>query len=104
MVRNKSSRFFISAGTLRPSLPAFSADLPKARPKIVGLSSARLERLGAVMQTVRRRGPGLGGAVTLIARNGRVAYLHPFGKLDPTEGARQCRPTAFSASPPKPRR
>jgi CubicO group peptidase (beta-lactamase class C family) len=55
--------------------------LPKARPSDVGLSAERLERLTRVMQEYIDGGK-IAGMVTLIARNGRVAYLHPFGKLD----------------------
>jgi len=58
-----------------------AASLPKARPSEVGLSAERLDRLTQVMQGYIDRGK-IVGMVTLIARNGRVAYLHPFGKLD----------------------
>ena len=68
------------------ALPSFAEKLPTARPEMVGLSSSRLERLTEVMQTYVDQGK-LGGAVTLVARNGKVAYLQAFGKLDPTTGA-----------------
>ena len=55
--------------------------LPKARPSDVGLSAERLDRLTQVMQGYIDQGKII-GMVTLVARNGRVAYLHPFGKLD----------------------
>jgi CubicO group peptidase (beta-lactamase class C family) len=55
--------------------------LPKARPSEVGLSAERLDRLTQVMQGYIDRGK-IAGMVTLIARDGRVAYLRPFGKLD----------------------
>jgi len=58
-----------------------AASLPKARPDEVGLSADRLARLTQVMQGYIERGK-IAGMVTLVARNGRVAYLHPFGKLD----------------------
>jgi len=58
-----------------------AASLPKARPSEVGLSAERLERLTQVMQGYIDRGK-IAGMVTLVARNGRVAYLRPFGKLD----------------------
>ena len=58
-----------------------AASLPKARPSEVGLSAERLDRLTQVMQGYIEGGK-IAGMVTLIARNGRVAYLHPFGKLD----------------------
>jgi len=58
-----------------------AAFLPKARPDEVGLSAERLARLTEVMQGYIKEGK-IAGMVTLIARNGRVAYLEPFGKLD----------------------
>jgi CubicO group peptidase (beta-lactamase class C family) len=61
---------FLSAGSL-----------PKARPDEVGLSAERLARLTQVMQGYIQEGK-IAGMVALVARNGRVAYLHPFGKLD----------------------
>ena len=67
-------------------LPALGADLPKARPETVGLSTARLGRIGEVMQRYVDEGK-LGGAVALVARNGKVAYLQAFGKVDPASGA-----------------
>ena len=60
--------------------------LPKARPSEVGLSAERLDRLTRVMQGYVDRGE-IAGMVTLIARNGRVAYLQPFGKLDDSGAA-----------------
>ena len=56
--------------------------LPRAsRPEEVGLSSVRLQRLTAAfdhyVETNR-----LPGAVVLVARRGKVAYLHAFGARD----------------------
>jgi CubicO group peptidase (beta-lactamase class C family) len=64
------------------ALPALAGPLPIARPEMVGLSSARLARIGEVMQRYVDEGR-LGGAVTLVARGGKVAHLQAFGKLDP---------------------
>src|SRR4030042_4569694 len=68
------------------ALPSFADKLPTARPETVGLSTERLGRIGEVMQRYVDQGK-LGGAVTLVARNGKVAYLQAFGKNDPTTGA-----------------
>jgi len=68
------------------ALSAFAADLPRVRPEVVGLSTARLGRIAEVMQRYVDEGR-LGGAVTLVAREGKVAYLQAFGKIDPATGA-----------------
>ncbi|MCX6569978.1 MAG: serine hydrolase [Candidatus Aminicenantes bacterium] len=83
---NKSFRFCILAVIIGFALPAFAEKLPTARPELVGLSTERLGRIGELMQKYVDEGR-LGGAVTLVARNGKVAYLQSFGKLDPTTGA-----------------
>jgi len=85
MYRTKAFRIFILAAICALSLPAFAADLPKARPEIVGLSTQRLGRIGEVMQKYVDEGR-LGGAVTLVARGGKVAYFQAFGTLDPATG------------------
>ncbi len=86
MSRNKSFRFFILAIIATVSLPALAGDLPRVRPEVVGLSTERLGRIAEVMQKYVDEGR-LGGAVTLVARNGKIAHLQAFGKLDPTTGA-----------------
>jgi len=86
MNHHKSLRIFILAAILALSLPAIGADLPKVRPEVVGLSTQRLGRIGEVMQRYIDEGR-LGGAVTLVARAGKVAHLQAFGTLDPTTGA-----------------
>ncbi len=59
--------------------------LPPAAPEEIGLSSARLARLGAVLQGEVERGR-VPGAVALIARRGRIAYFEHFGQRDPAAG------------------
>ena len=86
MNRNKSFRFFILAVLCGTALSAFAADLPRVRPEVVGLSTQRLGRIGEVMQKYVDEGR-LGGAVTLVARGGKVAYFQAFGTLDPATGA-----------------
>jgi CubicO group peptidase (beta-lactamase class C family) len=64
---------------------AFSAlaqGLPKAtHPEDIGFSSERLKRLTSAFQTDVDKGT-IPGAVVLIARNGKVAYLEAFGFQD----------------------
>jgi CubicO group peptidase (beta-lactamase class C family) len=67
-------------------LPVFADKLPTTRPEMVGLSTERLGRIGEVMQRYVDEGK-LGGAVALVARNGKVAFFQAYGKLDPTTGA-----------------
>lgn len=86
MNRNKANRFWMIAFVAAFALPLLAADLPRVRPEVVGLSGPRLDRLGAVMQTYVDEGR-LGGAVALVARNGKVAYLQAFGRLGPAAGA-----------------
>lgn len=56
-------------------------DIRTVPPESVGLSSPRLERVDALMrQHVGEK--KIGGAVVLIARHGKVAYLEAFGQAD----------------------
>ena len=83
--------------TTRRALPAFTVAwllvalaapsllaqaLPRAtRPEEVGLSSERLQRLTDAFQGYVKDGK-LSGAVVLVARRGKVAYLGAFGQRD----------------------
>jgi CubicO group peptidase (beta-lactamase class C family) len=60
--------------------------LPLAVPEEIGLSSARLARLGAVMRGEIERGR-VPGAVALIARRGRLGFFDSFGQRDAASGA-----------------
>lgn len=77
------SRLFISWLVLVPVVcgPAFAQDFARALPEEVGLSSERLQRLSDVLQEYVDDGR-LAGAVALVARYDRVAYLEPFGYRD----------------------
>ncbi|MEA2063864.1 MAG: serine hydrolase domain-containing protein [Gemmatimonadota bacterium] len=61
--------------------PVSGQGLPLAEPEEVGLSSARLNRITAVMQDYVDR-QKLAGIVTLVARRGRVALFERFGVMD----------------------
>jgi len=71
-----------------------STHLPQANPADIGLSSAGLARLGAVMHDEIQRGR-VPGAVALIARRGQVGYFESFGQLDPATGAPMARDSIF---------
>ncbi|MBX9629268.1 MAG: beta-lactamase family protein [Burkholderiales bacterium] len=65
--------------------PALAAPLPKATPEEVGLSSARLEKITAtVKQWVDKK--EIPGAVTLIARKGKLVYANTQGMRDAAKG------------------
>src|SRR5262245_12550643 len=67
--------------TLAGIATAAAQELPTAKPESVGLSSDRLERITAkVQQTVDEK--RIAGAVTLVARHGRVVYFKSQGSLD----------------------
>lgn len=83
---SKSLRSWILAVACAGALQLAAADLPKARPETVGLSTERLARIGEVVRRYVDEGK-LGGAVTLVARAGKVAHFEAFGKLDPATGA-----------------
>lgn len=63
------------------SAAAWAQALPSASPESVGMSSQRLARLTAVMETYARE-KQIAGTVTLVARAGRVVYFEAAGKLD----------------------
>lgn len=59
--------------------------LPTASPESVGLSAERLQRIEtAVAQSIKDQ--QIAGAVTLVVRHGKVAYLKPQGMLDREAG------------------
>jgi CubicO group peptidase (beta-lactamase class C family) len=68
--------------------------LPTAKPEQVGLSSARLERVGQVLEAQIARGR-FPGAVALIARKNKIAYFEAFGERDPATGARMTKDAIF---------
>ena len=60
--------------------------LPTARPEEVGLSTARLRAMGALLED-RIAAGHLPGAVVLVARQGQVAWQEAYGRRDPARGA-----------------
>jgi len=73
----------IAAVALSVALLAFplAAASSKAKPEEVGLSSDRLPRIHAAIQRHIAAGD-ISGAVTLVARKGRLAYLEAQGVMD----------------------
>lgn len=74
-------------------LPVFAQGLPAARPETVGLSAERLERIGAAVQR-QVDDKRIAGAVTLVARRGRVAWFKAQGSMD-REAGTAMRPDAI---------
>ncbi|HEX2829596.1 MAG TPA: serine hydrolase domain-containing protein [Burkholderiales bacterium] len=62
-------------------MPSHIPSIPRAEPEAVGLSSERLGRIGAAVNSEIAAGR-LPGAVIAIARRGKLAYLEAFGHLD----------------------
>src|SRR5262245_20167671 len=62
-------------------LSASAAETPRAKPDDVGLSSERLHRIHELVQRHIDAG-SFSGAVTLVARNGRIAHLEAQGLMD----------------------
>jgi CubicO group peptidase (beta-lactamase class C family) len=74
MLAGATLGMLIVAGALR-------AEAPMARPEQVGLSSERLQRIDELVQRHIDAG-SFTGAVTLVARDGRIAYLEAHGLMD----------------------
>jgi CubicO group peptidase (beta-lactamase class C family) len=70
------------------SIAVTSKDLPASKPEDVGLSSERLARMDAAIHEYVDAGR-TPGAVTLIARHGKVVHVDAYGKADLATG----RPT-----------
>ena len=72
--------FLLALAFVAPPL-GWAQGLPAAAPESVGLSAARLRRLSETMKRYVDEGK-IAGAVTLVARDGRVAHLEAFGRAD----------------------
>ena len=68
--------------------------LPTARPEEVGLSTARLRAMGALLDE-RIAAGHLPGAVVLVARRGHIAWHAAHGRRDPAGGAPMRTDTIF---------
>ena len=62
-------------------LPAARAEVPAGKPDDVGLSAKRLERIGEMIQRAIDA-EQISGAVTVVARRGRVAHFEAHGLMD----------------------
>jgi CubicO group peptidase (beta-lactamase class C family) len=71
----------LAIGVLTLPLAAGAGVVPKAAPEEVGLSSERLERVTGVVREHIEAG-NVSGAVTLVARRGRIAHFEAQGYAD----------------------
>ena len=62
-------------------LPLIAGTIPVGKPEEVGLSSERLKRVGEAVQRHIDAG-NVSGAVTLVARKGRIAHFEARGMMD----------------------
>ncbi len=71
-----------------------AASLPSSKPEDVGLSSERLQRIHTLVQRHRDLGD-ITGAVMLVARKGRVAFVEAQGTMDVETKKPMTRDTVF---------
>lgn len=71
-----------------------SSQVLDVRPEAVGLSSAKLRKVGEVMNGMVREGRIVGGLV-MVAKNGRIAYVTTYGRIDRETGNPVRRDTIF---------
>jgi len=68
-------------GVLLAAAPCFAVHAETAAPQTVGLSGDRLRRVHELVERTIAAGE-IAGAVTLVARNGQIAYLEAQGVMD----------------------
>ena len=83
-----------AALSLLAAYPAGAQGLPAAKPEEVGLSSERLARIGAILRDDVERGR-IPGAVIMVARRGKLAYVETVGFRDKAAGAPMTRDAIF---------
>src|SRR6476620_5940282 len=88
------SRLFVAVAVSLFAVYAWAAELPRAQPEAVGLSSERLDRIGKVLRAKVDAGE-IPGYVALVARHGKVAYYEAYGQQDPNTKAPMKRDSIF---------
>src|ERR1700686_5022847 len=79
LMTKSATRFWLALTLL--ALPLAAASVPAAKPEDVGMSAGRLKRIDQMVQ--RRIDAGeLSGAVTIVARKGKVVHLAAQGVMD----------------------
>ena len=88
------SRVLFLCVVLALPMTVWAGSPQKVAPEDVGLSAERLERIGATMQGYVESGE-IVGALGLVARHGKVAYLDTWGQRDGESGAPMTADTIF---------
>ena len=89
------SRLLIAwLGVLVLATPVPAQVLSKTSPEQVGFSPQRLQRLTATFEAYVADSK-LAGSVVLVARRGKIAYLHAFGHRDRESNARMPENAVF---------
>jgi len=91
---NRLQRFIASVALWALACVAFAADLPRATPESVGLSSARLENIRKVLDAKVDAGE-FPGYVALVARRGKVAWFESYGMQNPNTKQPMTRESIF---------
>ena len=76
------------------AVAVIAADLPRAKPESVGLSSERLDNIRKVLGAKVDAGE-IPGYVALVARRGKVAYFEAYGVQDPNTRKPMTRESIF---------
>ncbi len=72
---------FILLATVAAALPAMAGSVPTAKPEEAGFSSERLARINEAVQR-HIEAHDISGAVTLVARNGKIVHFEAHGLRD----------------------
>jgi CubicO group peptidase (beta-lactamase class C family) len=80
---------------MTPDRPVAQSDLPMAKPETVGVSSTRLDRVKAFIQDYVDTNQ-IAGAVTLIARKGKVVHLEAQGWRHKEDNQPMTKDTIFT--------
>jgi CubicO group peptidase (beta-lactamase class C family) len=79
-IRTALAVLIVAVSVTMPAWP-LTAAAPTAKPEEVGLSTERLKRIGELVQRHIAAG-SFSGAVTLVARNGRIGHHEAHGSMD----------------------
>jgi CubicO group peptidase (beta-lactamase class C family) len=85
----------VAVCALAPTRPLAQTDLPIGKAESVGMSSKRLDRIHQYIQGYMDRGE-IAGAVTLVARRGKIVHFDAQGFRYKEENAPMAKDTIFS--------